>query len=229
VVLSLSHNFISGSIPNEIGGCSQLEVLQLQSNHLVGNIVPSVISQLSRLKELNLAQNGFNGDIPDEISKCSSLNLLCLDGEIPVDLSRISGLKYLNVSNNNLEGEIPEMLSSKFNDPSVYAMNKRLCGKPLHKECGKSKRRKRKKLIIIIGVAAAGLCLLALCCCGYVYSLLRWRRKLREGVTGEKKRSPTSAGSNGERNSRGSGDNGGPKLIVFNNKITYAETLEATR
>ncbi|MCI11331.1 LRR receptor-like kinase, partial [Trifolium medium] len=184
VVLSLSHNFISGSIPNEIGGCSQLEVLQLQSNHLVGNIVPSVISQLSRLKELNLAQNGFNGDIPDEISKCSSLNLLCLDGEIPVDLSRISGLKYLNVSNNNLEGEIPEMLSSKFNDPSVYAMNK---------------------------------------------SLLRWRKKLREGVTGEKKRSPTSAGSNGERNSRGSGENGGPKLIVFNNKITYAETLEATR
>jgi Leucine-rich repeat (LRR) protein len=258
VVLSLSHNLISGSIPNEIGGCSQLEVLQLRSNHLVGNIAPSVISQLSRLKELNLGQNGLKGDIPDEISKCSSLSLLCLDGnhltgpipqslsklsslkwlnlssnqltgEIPVDLSRISGLKYLNVSNNNLEGEIPEMLSSKFNDPSVYAMNKRLCGKPLHKECGKSKRRKRKKLIIIISVAAAGLCLLVLCCCGYVYSLLRWRRKLREGVTGEKKRSPTSAGSNGERNSRGSGENGGPKLIVFNNKITYAETLEATR
>lgn len=257
VVLSLSRNFISGSIPNEIGGCSQLEVLELQSNRLAGNIVPSVISKLSRLKELNLGHNGFKGEIPDEISKCSALNSLDLDGNhftghipqslsklsnlktlnlssnqltgvIPVGLSRISGLKYLNVSNNNLDGEIPPMLSSRFNDPSVYAMNKKLCGKPLHRECGKSKRRKRKRLIIIIGVAAAGLCLLALCCCGYVYSLLRWRRKLREGVTGEKKRSP-SAGSNGERNSRGSGENGGPKLIVFNNKITYAETLEATR
>ncbi|KAL5073896.1 hypothetical protein RYX36_012880 [Vicia faba] len=229
VVLSLSHNFISGSIPNEIGGCSQLEVLQLQSNRLVGNIVPSVISHLTRLKELSLGNNGLKGEIPDEISKCSSLNSLDLNGEIPVDLWRISGLKYLNVSNNDLEGEIPQMLSSRFNDPSVFAMNKRLCGKPLHRDCAKARRRKRKRLIIIIGVAVAGLCFLALFCCGYVYSLLRWRKKLREGVTGEKKRSSTSAGSNGERNSRGSGENGGPKLIVFNNKITYAETLEATR
>lgn len=255
-VLSLSHNFISGSIPNEIGGCSQLEVLQLQSNRLVGNIV--VISHFSRLKELNLGNNGLEGEIPDEISKCSALNSLDLSGnhltghipqslsklsnlkalnlssnqligEIPLDLSRISGLNYLNVSNNNLEGEIPPILSSRFNDPSVFAMNKRLCGKPLHRDCAKSRRRKRKRLIIIIGVAVAGLCFLALFCCGYVYSLLRWRKKLREGVTGEKKRSSTSAGSNGERNSRGSGENGGPKLIVFNNKITYAETLEATR
>ncbi|XP_058785407.1 probable LRR receptor-like serine/threonine-protein kinase At4g36180 [Vicia villosa] len=258
VVLSLSHNFISDSIPNEIGGCSQLEVLQLQSNRLVGNVVPSVISHLSRLKELNLGNNGIKGEIPDEISKCSALNSLDLSGnhltgnipqslsklsnlkalnlssnqltgEIPVDLSRISGLKYLNVSNNNLEGEIPQMLSSRFNDPSAFATNRRLCGKPLHRDCTKTRWLKRKRLIIIIGVAVAGLCFLALFCCGYVYSLLRWRNKLREGVTGEKKRSSTSAGSNGDRNSRGSGENGGPKLIVFNNKITYAETLEATR
>ncbi|KAJ1401340.1 Serine-threonine/tyrosine-protein kinase, catalytic domain [Sesbania bispinosa] len=208
-IVSLS---ISGAIPPEIGGCSQLEILQLQSNHLQANIpsqIPESLSKLSNLTELSLSSNQ-------------------LTGEIPVDLSQIAGLKYLNLSNNNLEGEIPEMLGSRFNDPSVFAMNQRLCGKPLHKECANVRRRKRRRLIIFIGVAVAGLCLLALCCCGYVYSLLRWRNKLREGVTGEKKRSPASAGSGTDR-SRGSGENGGPKLVMFNNKITYAETLEATR
>ncbi|TKY75218.1 LRR receptor serine/threonine-protein kinase [Spatholobus suberectus] len=254
--LSLSHNGVSGEIPPEIGGCSQLEVLQLQSNLLEGNI-PGNISRLSRLKELNLGHNRLKGDIPDEISECSALTSLLLDGnhftghipgslskisnltvlnlssnllsgKIPVELSSISGLEYLNVSGNNLEGEIPYMLGARFNDPSVFAMNQGLCGKPLRKECANIRRRKKRRLVMFIGVAVAGLCLLALCCCGYVYSLLRWRSKLREGVTGEKKRSPTTS-VGGERGSRGSGENGGPKLVMFNNKITYAETLEATR
>ncbi|QCE16665.1 LRR receptor-like serine/threonine-protein kinase FLS2 [Vigna unguiculata] len=250
--LSLSHNGVSGEIPPEIGGCSQLEVLQLQSNFLEGNI-PGDISRLSHLKELNLGHNRLKGDIPDEISACSALSSLLLDGnhftgripgslsklsnltvlnlssnllkgEIPVELSNISGLEYLNVSSNNLEGEIPNVLGARFSNPSVFAMNQGLCGKPLQRECAKVRRRKKRRLIMLIGVGVAGLCLLALCCCGYVYSLLRWRKKLREGVTGEKKRSPsTSAGS------RGSGENGGPKLVMFNNKITYAEALEATR
>ena len=256
-VLSLSHNGISGSIPSEIGDCSQLEVLELQSNRLEANI-PGDISHLSRLKELNLGHNRLKGDIPDGISHCSALNSLLLDGnhltghipeslsklsnltslnlssnqlsgEIPISLSRINGLKYLNLSKNDLEGEIPQTLGSRFNDPSVFAMNRKLCGKPLHRECANVRRRRRRRLIIFIGVAVAGLCLLALICCGYFYSLLRWRNKLREGVTGEKKRSPTSASLGGAERGRGSGENGGPKLVMFNNKITYAETLEATR
>ncbi|KAL4300630.1 hypothetical protein AHAS_Ahas17G0220100 [Arachis hypogaea] len=255
-VLSLSHNSISGSIPPEIGDCSQLQVLELHLNRLDGNI-PDDISLLSHLKELNLGHNRLKGDIPNEISQCSALISLLLDdnqftghipeslaklsnlssldlssnqlnGEIPVSLSQINGLKNLNLSNNELEGEIPQMLGSRFNDPSVFAMNQNLCGKPLHRECANVRRRKRRRLIIFIGVAVAGLIILALCCCGYVYSLWRWRNKLRQGVTGEKKRSPTSTSTGGERG-RGSGENGGPKLVMFNNKITYAETLEATR
>ncbi|XP_075673804.1 uncharacterized protein LOC142643140 isoform X2 [Castanea sativa] len=260
LVLSASHNRISGIIPAELGNCSDLQVLELRSNRLEGQI-PSAISQLSRLKGLDLGQNNFTGEIPDELSKCSSLTSLLLDsnnisghipdslsklsnlsmlnlssnklsGAIPSSLSRISGLKYLNLSSNDLEGEIPKTLSSQFNDPTVFAMNRKLCGKPLSRECPNVRRRKRKRLILFIGVAIAGAFLLTLCCCGYIYSLLRWRKKLREGAAGEKKRSPASAGSGGERGSqgsRGSGENGGPKLVMFNNKITVAEALEATR
>ncbi|GMY28313.1 probable LRR receptor-like serine/threonine-protein kinase At4g36180 [Fagus crenata] len=257
LVLSTSHNRISGLIPAELGNCSVLEVLELRSNRLEGRI-PGDISRLSRLKGLDLGQNNLTGEIPDELSKCSSLTSLLLDsnnlsghipdslsklsnlsmlnlssnglsGAIPASLSRISGLKYLNLSSNDLEGEIPKSLGSQFNDPNVFAMNRKLCGKPLGRECANVRRRKRKRLILFIGVALAGAFLLTLCCCGYIYSLLRWRKKLREGATGgEKKRSPVSASSGGER-VRGSGENGGPKLVMFNNKITVAETLEATR
>lgn len=257
VVLSLSHNSVSGKIPLEIGNCSQLQVLELQSNLLHGTI-PGDMSHLSLLKKLNLGDNKLIGDIPNEISQCSALNSLLLNGnhltghipqslsklsnliklnlspnqlngEILVNLSQIFGLKYLNLSRNNIEGEIPEMLGSTFNNPSVYATNQRLCGKPLKKECANVRRKRRKRLIIFIGVALAGLCILGLCCCAYIYSLLRWRKKLREGVKGEKRRSSSTCASSGVERGRGSGENGGPKLVMFNGKITYDETLEATR
>ncbi|KAL5845234.1 hypothetical protein ACOSQ4_011192 [Xanthoceras sorbifolium] len=255
VVLSLSHNRISGMIPVEMGNCSGLEVLELRSNHLRSRI-PDDISRLSRMKKLDLGENELSGEIPREISRCSSLTFLLLDvnhlsghipdplsklsnlstlnlatnrlrGFIPANLSHISSLKYLNLSRNNLEGEIPKMLGSRFNDPSVFAMNRQLCGRPLDRECANVRKRKRKRLIILICVAVVGACVLALCCCGYIYSLLRWRKKLR-GAAGEKKPSP-ARGSSGTDRGRGSGENGGPKLVMFNNKITYAETLEATR
>ncbi|EXB60658.1 putative LRR receptor-like serine/threonine-protein kinase [Morus notabilis] len=253
-VLSLSSNRISGVIPVEIGNCSELRELGLRSNRLVGNI-PGDISGLSRLKKLDLGENKLTGEIPEEISKCSSLSSLSLDvnqlsghipnslprlsnlmelnlssnrlsGVIPLNISFISSLKYLNLSRNDLEGEIPKPLGSRFSDPSVFAMNLKLCGKPLHRECASMKRRKRRKLILFIGVSVAGACLLALCCCGYIFSLLRWHKRIKEGVAGGKKRSPARA-STGVDRSRGSGENG--ELVMFNNKITLAETLEATR
>jgi hypothetical protein len=255
-VLSLSRNYISGMIPAELGNCSSLEVLEMRSNHLRGGI-PGDISRLSRLKKLDLGENALTGEIPENIYRCSPLISLSLDGNhlsghipeslsklpnltvlnlssnslngtIPANLSYIPSLIYLNLSRNDLEGEIPELLGSRFNDPSVFAVNGKLCGKPVDRECADVKKRKRKKLFLFIGVPIAATILLALCCCAYIYSLLRWRSRLRDGVTGEKKRSPARASSGADR-SRGSGENGGPKLVMFNNKITYAETLEATR
>ncbi|RVX14969.1 putative LRR receptor-like serine/threonine-protein kinase [Vitis vinifera] len=76
-------------------------------------------------------------------------------------------------------------------------MNPKLCGKPLKEECEGVTKRKRRKLILLVCVAVGGATLLALCCCGYIFSLLRWRKKLREGAAGEKKRSPAPS-SGGE-------------------------------
>lgn len=257
VVLSLSKNHISGLVPSELGNCSALENLDLHSNSLSGRI-PADLSRLSRLKALDLGRNNLTGEIPEEISNCSSLNSLelgandlsgnipdslsklsnlstldissnNLTGDIPANLALISSLANLNVSNNNLEGEIPVAVGSRFNNSSVFRGNQALCGKPLDKKCEEADNGdKRNRLILFIAVAASGTLLTLSCCCFYVYSLLKWRQKLKQGATGEKKPSPARA-STRTSGGRGSGDNGGPKLVMFNNKITLAETIEATR
>ncbi|KAL3639103.1 hypothetical protein CASFOL_017010 [Castilleja foliolosa] len=250
-VLSLSHNRVNGSIPVELSNCTGLEVFEIRENGLTGQI-PDDFSNLSSLQRLDLGQNSLTGPIPESISNCSDLVTLLLDsnhisgqipntlsklsklrefdvslnnltGVIPANLSLIPALQSLNLSDNSLEGEIPFALASCFSNPSVYAMNKDLCGKPLKRNCANVMRRRRKRFIQFIVVAAVGSLLLMLCCCGYIYSLFRWRNKLR--AAGEKKRSP-SCGSQGTRSS---GENGPPKLVMFNDKIKYSETLEATR
>ncbi|XP_073052892.1 uncharacterized protein [Primulina eburnea] len=253
VALLLSHNRLNGTIPVELSNCSSLKVLELRENGITGDI-PSEFSILSDLQRLDLGQNSLTGEIPEGISNCSSLLALLLDsnhisgripetlprlsnlteldlssnnltGVIPANLSTISTLQHLNLSVNDLKGEIPGALASRFSDPSIYAMNENLCGRPLKKNCISTKRQKRRRLILFITVAVAGSLILLFCCCGYIYSLLRWHKKLRADSAGEKKRSP----SPGSQGARGSGENGAPKLIMFNNKITYAETEEATR
>ncbi|XP_016468862.1 uncharacterized protein LOC107791336 [Nicotiana tabacum] len=255
VVLSLSNNNISGSVPPDLGNSSALDALNLRSNALIGQI-PSDLARLSHLSVLDLGRNNLTGEIPGVISNCSSLTSLVLDmnhlsGNIPASLSSLSSLNTLdlsgnnlngeipenltmllalvnfNVSNNKLEGQIPTTLGSRFNDPLDYTGNQGLCGEPLDRKCERSSNG-RNRLIMFIAVAASGGLLLASCCCFYIYALLRWRRKLKEKAAGEKKHSPARVSSRSSR-SRGSGVNGGPKLVMFNNKITVAETIEATR
>lgn len=226
-VLSLSRNKIVGSIPTDLGNCTGLEILELRDNNLTGTI-PNSISHLRNLQKLDLGENQLSGPIPEAFSnllnlKKLDLSLNNLSGSIPSSLGLIKNLKYLNLSSNSLEGEIPKTLASKFGDSSIFAMNKDLCGRPLSNNCKTREKVSKSKMIILIAVAIAGCLLLGICCCGYIVAFFIWRKKLREGKKSEKKKSPrTSSGTE-------SGDSRGPKLIMFNDKITYAETVEATR
>ncbi|CAH9118756.1 unnamed protein product [Cuscuta europaea] len=109
--LFLSNNRFSGEIPNNaFSSMTSLKKVYLSNNNFVGNI-PISLATTPRLLELKLENNGFTGTIP----------------EFP------PGLKLLNVSNNKLEGRIPRSISVM--DPSTFAGNKNLCGKPLETVC----------------------------------------------------------------------------------------------
>ena len=105
---------LTGEIPPELGGLSNLTVLVLSSNQLTGEIPPE-LGGLSNLTHLYLYGNPLTGEIPPELGDLSNLEQLWLtanqlSGEIPPELGRLSNLTGLFLHGNQLTGCIPEGL-----------------------------------------------------------------------------------------------------------------------
>ena len=111
----LFSNQLTGEIPPELGGLSNLTELFLDDNQLTGEIPPE-LGRLSNLTlGLGLSDNQLTGEIPPELGRLSNLTQLWLyrnqlTGEIPPELSRLSNLAWLFLANNQLTGCIPEGL-----------------------------------------------------------------------------------------------------------------------
>jgi hypothetical protein len=115
IYLDLSYNFLSGTIPENFGAMTYLQVL-------------------------NLGHNRFNGKIPESFGNLKALGVLDLShnnlqGIIPGSLQSLSFLSDFDVSNNNFSGSIPSGGQLTTFPASRYANNSKLCGIPLL-ECG---------------------------------------------------------------------------------------------
>ncbi|KAL8144030.1 hypothetical protein V2J09_017062 [Rumex salicifolius] len=135
-VLSLQNNSLSGPIP-DLSGLLNLKILFLNRNSFSGAFPPS-ISSLHRLRTLDLSYNNLTGSLPAWIANLDRLGSLQLEfnrfiGSVP-PLNQ-STLLTFNVSGNNLSGPIPiTPVLEKFG-ASSYALNPRLCGEIVHREC----------------------------------------------------------------------------------------------
>ncbi|KAL7595058.1 hypothetical protein Lser_V15G28995 [Lactuca serriola] len=139
--LDLSHNSLTGQLPDCLWHFYQLEVLNLGHNNLFGSLPPS-IGSLIQLKVLYLFKNNFSGELPLSLKNCTGLislnlgankfsgnvpvwigeNLLWLYvlilrsnnffGTIPLQLCQLTNLQVLDLSMNNLHGSIPSCLSN---------------------------------------------------------------------------------------------------------------------
>ncbi|KAJ8540134.1 hypothetical protein K7X08_026523 [Anisodus acutangulus] len=112
-----------------------LKIIDFSSNELVGR-VPEEIAQLSGLLSLNLSRNNLTGNIIEGIGKMKNLESLDLSknqltGRIPTSLAQLHFLSVLDLSSNNLSGKIPSSTQLQSFDPSSYAGNNELCGRPL--------------------------------------------------------------------------------------------------
>lgn len=83
--MNLSHNDISGSIPQSFGGLEKLEILDVSYNNLSGKI-PQTLSRLSELDVLDLSNNKLSDRIPGS-SQLDRLN----DPNIYANNSKICG------------------------------------------------------------------------------------------------------------------------------------------
>ena len=131
-VLDLHWNWLSGTIPHELGGLSNLEELDLESNHLTGAI-PRELSSLTNLTSLLLGGNQLTGEIPPELGDLSNLEELVLwrnelTGTIPRELVSLANLTWLHLGNNQLTGEIPPEFGNLSNLEALVLRDNQLTG-----------------------------------------------------------------------------------------------------
>ncbi|ESQ39563.1 hypothetical protein EUTSA_v10000757mg [Eutrema salsugineum] len=111
-ILDLYKNFISGSIPHDIGNLIGLQQLSLGNNLLTGAL-PTSLGKLSGLVEFSVSSNKMSGEIPFSIGNITQLGKLYLynnsfEGTIPASLGNCSYLLELIIEHNKLYGTIPQ-------------------------------------------------------------------------------------------------------------------------
>ena len=115
--LSLSNNWLYGSLPSALAGLTHLQTLDLSYNYngLAGSI-PSDLGSLTNLQVLNLHYDyNLTGTLPD-LSALTTLQVLDLGydwsltaGPIPAWLSNLTTLTTLNLDETNFTGDIPDL------------------------------------------------------------------------------------------------------------------------
>ena len=131
-VLQLSRNDLSGSIPSSLGNLSNLQRLALNGNELSGSI-PSSLGNLTNLRELRLHGNDLSGSIPSSLGNLTNLQRLDLyhndlSGSIPSSLGNLTNLRHLWLGDNRLSGSIPSSLGNLTNLQVLALYNNRLSG-----------------------------------------------------------------------------------------------------
>ncbi|TYI07961.1 hypothetical protein ES332_A10G263200v1, partial [Gossypium tomentosum] len=160
--LDVSHNRLSGLLPNNLGSCVSLMALYLEGNLFEGPIPPS-LSSLRGIEALDVSNNNLSGGVPEFLVK-------------------FGALKYLNLSFNNFQGVMPS--DGVFKNASAIFVegNSKLCGgiPELHlSRCNsKTSSETSVKLKIAIVVVILGVTLVFTCL------LIMWFRK-------KKKQQPT--------------------------------------
>ncbi|XP_049363612.1 probably inactive leucine-rich repeat receptor-like protein kinase At5g06940 [Solanum verrucosum] len=115
-ILNLSHNYLSGTVP-ELMNCKKIVSFSLAHNNLIGEI-PKSLGALPVLTYLDLSQNNLTGQIPQELQNLK--------------------LALFNVSFNQLSGRVPASLISGL-PASFLQGNPDLCGPGFSNSCSQEK------------------------------------------------------------------------------------------
>ncbi|KAJ1255417.1 hypothetical protein BS78_K241100 [Paspalum vaginatum] len=111
--LFIDENYLSGSVPVEIGTLRNLRILGISNNSLSGVISEAHFSGLTNLEEIDLSHNylqvmvGMDWEPPFNLKE-AYLTSCHLGGQVPNWLRGQSNLSYLGVSDTGLGGRIPD-------------------------------------------------------------------------------------------------------------------------
>ena len=114
-MLDLSHNYLSGSLPQSFGG-NELYYLLLSNNSLSG-VIPTDLCNMLSMEVIDLSSNNLSGELPNCWHKNSNLYIIDFSsnklwGEIPSTMGSLDSLITLYLGKNNLSGTLPTSLQS---------------------------------------------------------------------------------------------------------------------
>uniref|UniRef100_M1D703 Uncharacterized protein n=1 Tax=Solanum tuberosum TaxID=4113 RepID=M1D703_SOLTU len=84
ILLDLSHNYFSASVPHCLGSMANLMVLDLRKNNFTGSL-PPLCAHNTSLSTIVVNGNQFEGPILVSLLKCDSLEVLDLGNNVISD------------------------------------------------------------------------------------------------------------------------------------------------
>ncbi|KAL9983634.1 hypothetical protein ACROYT_G005833 [Oculina patagonica] len=120
ISISLSNNYLVGTLPRSLWKLRNLQGLCIGGNGLSGHLSEFLFANMTTVLRLYLAFNKLSGGIPGEIlsgmKSLVKIQLCCqkgigLEGEIPKDIGNLTELQVLSLGENKLHGSIPKSIS----------------------------------------------------------------------------------------------------------------------
>ena len=123
----VQNTVMGGTISPSLGELTALNFIYLYGDSLHGSI-PTTISTLIQLTELNLEVNSLTGMIPSQVGDLTALKYLSLAGNslagsIPNVFQNLSALSALQVQNNQLTGNVPASICTQSSLHFYYSSN----------------------------------------------------------------------------------------------------------
>lgn len=114
--LYLHDNKLQNHLPKEIGFLTDLIMLDLGNNFVMGTI-PDSFQDLTNMEHLNLGSAGISGTLPSWIGTMTNLGSLNLGynvmhGTVPSEITGLTGLRELALDHNSFEGDVNELFGS---------------------------------------------------------------------------------------------------------------------
>ncbi|KAB1214814.1 hypothetical protein CJ030_MR5G018796 [Morella rubra] len=120
--LALNNNSISGQIPSNISGCSNLLNISLHYNQLFTGSIPVTISNATNLNRVIFAFNKLTGNVPS-LEMLHRLDVFSIFGNLLgngggndlsflCSLTNASNLRRVTIAFNNLGGDLPDCISN---------------------------------------------------------------------------------------------------------------------
>uniref|UniRef100_K4DC65 Leucine-rich repeat-containing N-terminal plant-type domain-containing protein n=1 Tax=Solanum lycopersicum TaxID=4081 RepID=K4DC65_SOLLC len=122
ILLDLSHNYFSDSVPHCLGSLDLLAALDLRRNNLTGNL-PPLCAQSTSLSTIVVNGNRFEGPVPVSLLKCNGLEVLdvgnnAINDTFPAWLGILQELQVLILKSNKFHGPI-SMCQTEFCFPKL--------------------------------------------------------------------------------------------------------------